>query len=182
MSTDTLLEQAVMGRRIEFAYYSNLHSDTDTVWHPGIITAIEAGYMTLLACIRLDGERRSALRIPFDFEGIRYLDEVIDVPELPMGRFHPTAADMAGEWEGVPIAGFEDDDIVLLTADKDAAHRALTAYARDMSWDLDFIGAHRMTLRWAVFEWQPEDAHHDWLMSFAAEGDDMAVHLYYLPA
>jgi hypothetical protein len=34
-----------------------------------------------------------------------------------------------------------------------------------------------------VFEWEPEDAESPWTVSWdAAEGDDQAVHIYYLPA
>lgn len=180
--TTTLSAEAVVGRRIEFAYYSNLHGGAETVWHPGIITATEPGYTTMLACIRLDGERRSGLRIPVDYEGLRYLDEVVDVPELPMGRFHPTAADMSGEYGGVLVCEFEEGDIAFLTADPDTARAALTAYGTAMDMYLGGSELDHLEARWVVFEWEPEDAECPWFMRFADEGDDMAVHVHYLPA
>ncbi|MFI2620459.1 hypothetical protein [Streptomyces sp. NPDC018584] len=183
MSTPTLPGKAVVGRRVEFAFYSNLQSDAETVWHPGIIIDTEPGLTgATLTRIRLDGERRSSLYIPLDYEGLRYLDEVVEVPKLPMGRFHPTASDGFDEYEGVLLAGLEDDSVVLLTADPAAAHRALAAYAHELGWELEFVSVDRMTLRWVVFEWQPEDADHDWVMNFADQGDDMALPVHYLPA
>lgn len=183
--TDTLTptDLAVVGRRIEFAYYSNLQSDSDTLWHPGIITAIEPGYTTQLACIRLDGERRSGIRVPFDYEGLRYLDQVVGVPALPMGRFTPAAANLKAEtYEGVPAVELEEGDLLILTDDQDRAGRILTAYAMANDWALDGLGADRLKKRWVAFEWAPEDAEYDWLVGDAAPGDEHAVHVHYLPA
>jgi hypothetical protein len=180
--TSTLTEKAVIGRRVQFAYYSNLQSDSETVWHPGIITAIEPGLTNvMLASIRLDGERRSGLHIPTDYEGMRYLDQVVPVPELPMGRFTPTADDFGGDWEGVPILQCESEDIVILTDDQARAAVALHAFCQDMLIDREYLPA--MQSRWAVFEWEPEDAEIPWTVNWdAAEGDDQALHIYYLPA
>lgn len=178
-STET---RAVVGRRVEFAYYSNLQSDSETVWHPGIITGTEPGLIgVMLACIRLDGERRSGLHIPTDYEGLRYLDQVVPVPQLPMGRFTPTADHFGGAWEGVPVFQLGDDDIVILTADRPRAAAALNAFCQDMYIDREYLPA--MQARWAVFEWEPEDAECPWTVRWdATEGDEQAVRIFYLPA
>ena len=182
--TLTLPAKAVVGRRIEFAYYSNLHSDEPTVWHPGIITALNPGLNgTVLAHLRLDGRRRSALHITTGYEGLRYLDEVVDVPPLPMGRFTPTAETLKAEvHEGVPVVELEEGDLFALTADRDIAVRAMTGYAKAHDWYVDDLTSDRLKAQWSVFEWAPLDAEYDWHMNDAAEGDDMAVHAYYLPA
>ncbi|MFD0509400.1 hypothetical protein ACFQ0G_53840 [Streptomyces chiangmaiensis] len=40
-----------------------------------------------------------------------------------------------------------------------------------------------LTLRWAVFEWEPEDSECPWTVRWdAVEGDDQAVRIYHLPA
>jgi hypothetical protein len=183
MSISTL-EQAVVGRRVEFAYYSNLQSDSKTVWHPGIITATEPGLTGVtLAVIRLDGERRSGLHIPVDYEGLRYLAQVVDVPELPMGRFQPTKS-MPGfeEFEGVLVVILGDDRLVMVTADPVKAVTAANERLLDMGAYGDAT-TEQLRSGWAVFEWQPEDAEHDWFMDFSAEeGDDHAVRIHYLPA
>ena len=101
-------------------------------------------------------------------------------PPRPMGRFHPTADDLQGEWEGVPATEFEDGDIVLVTDDRTAALKALTAYAADMGLDLEFHSD--MEARWVVFEWQPEDAEYRYFMHFTTEDADMALPVHYLPA
>lgn len=180
--TSTLAEKSVVGRRVKFTYYNNLQSDSETVWHHGIITAIDPGLTdVMLASIRLDGERWSRLRIPTDHEGLRYLDQVVPVPDLPMGRFTPTADDFDGAWEGVPVFQCEFEDIVILTDDQTRAAVALHAFCKDMLIDREYLSA--MQSRWAVFEWEPEGAHYPWTVNWdAAEDDDQALHIYYLPA
>jgi hypothetical protein len=179
--TSTLTEKAVAGRRVQFAYHSSLHGDSATLYTPGIITGTEPGLSgALRARIRLDGER-SNLSIAVDYEGIRYLDEVVPVPELPMGRFHPTADDLGWDWEGVPACSLESEDIILLTHDQDRAEAALREFCKDMWIDPEYLPA--MQSRWAVFEWEPEDADIPWTIRWdAAEGDDQALRIYYLPA
>ncbi|WP_405944710.1 hypothetical protein [Streptomyces sp. NBC_00932] len=176
MST-TLEAQMVVGRRVEFAYYR-----APDTYLPGIITAIRDDAATLQ--VRLDGKRTS-LACPADYRGLRYLDQVEDVPELTLGRFHPTATDLGGAWEGVPVCRMEEDDIVILASDPSAARGAAAAYLREVSGDSDGVireYLRSLTDRWVVFEWQPEDAEYPWLMTSAAEGDDQALHVHYLPA
>ncbi|MFJ3699543.1 hypothetical protein ACIPW9_36375 [Streptomyces sp. NPDC090052] len=175
---ETMLEaQAVVGRRVEFAYYR-----APDTYLPGIITAIRDDAATLQ--VRLDG-KRTTIPCPADYRGLRYLDQVEAVPTLPMGRFHPTAKDLGGAWEGVPVCRMEEDDIVILTADRETARGAAAAYLREVCGDSDGVireYLRSLTDRWVTFEWQPEDAEYPWLMVSAAEGDDQALHIHYLPA
>jgi hypothetical protein len=188
MTTPTLAEKAVTGRRVTFTYYRDL-DQADAPAHPGIITGTEPGYSgALLARIRLDGTR-SNLHIPVDYDGITYLDQVVPVPVLPMGRFIPTADQLEGEWEGVLLCSIgEDGDLIALTTDHDMAVRAMSVYRREMAGCLynpeaDAVDARDVQARWAVFEWEPEDAECPWTVDWdAAEGDDQALHIYYLPA
>ncbi|MFF2411795.1 hypothetical protein [Streptomyces sp. NPDC058092] len=173
----TLETKAVVGRRVEFAYYR----DQDT-YLPGIITAITEDPASLR--IRLDGAR-SNLAVRPDYEGLRYLDEIAPVPALPMGRFHPAAGHFDDNtYAGVAVCQFEDEDIILATANPAAARAALAAYfkAQNMNPDHNRHDPDRLELAWVVFEWQPEDAECPWLMDFAQEGDDMAIQIHYLPA
>lgn len=171
----TLQQKAVVGRRVEFAYYR----DQDT-YLPGIITAITTDPASLR--IRLDGAR-SNLPCRHEYKGIRYLDEVGPVPDLPMGRFHPTFRDFDGStYAEVPVCMFDDEDIVILTADPDAADAALAAYCKTQDMDIEYLDQERLETHWAVFTWEPEDADCPWLMTLASEGDDMAVQIHYLPA
>lgn len=181
--TSTLTDKAVVGRRVQFAYHHSLVNDSETLYHPGIITGTEPGLSgALRALIRLDG-RRSNLSIPVDYEGLRYVDEVVPVPDLPMGRFTPTADDFGGDWEGVPVCSLESEDIILLTDDRSRAAAALHEFCKDMWIDIDRESLPALQSGWAVFEWQPEDSEHPWMVRWdAAEGDDHAVHIYYLPA
>jgi hypothetical protein len=177
--TTTLAEKAVAGRRVTFTYHRDRNLPEPTAY-PGIITGTEPGYSgSLLAKVRLDG-RRSNLRIPLDYEGLHYLDEVIPVPDLPMGRFHPTADDFGGDWEGVPVCSLDNEAIVILTADRLRAAVALAAFCKDMGFDQEYLPS--MEDRWAVFEWQPEDAEIPWFMDLAEQDDDQAIHIHYLPA
>lgn len=176
MTTATLHPMDQAGRRVEFAF----RSDPDRHL-PGVITGIDTTQHKPVLKVRLDGTR-SNLHVQADYDGLRYLDSLGPVPELPMGRFRPTAADLAGAWAGVPVCQFEDEDVIVLTADRGAALRAITAYCTDMDWDMEFESLDCLVARWVVFEWQPEDAEGPWLMYFAAEGDDMALQIHYLPA
>jgi hypothetical protein len=176
-----LTEKAVVGRRILFTYYRDLKRP-DAPAHPGIITGLVPTQGASLK-IRLDG-KRSSLHSPPDYEGLRYLDEVLDpVPGLPMGRFHPTPDQLNGVWEGVPVCWIsEDGDLILLTTDRDAAVRAATANFTEVGVDPAYVDFEGLQLVWAYFEWQPEDADSDWRVRFTSEGDDQAIQLYYLPA
>lgn len=180
MMTSTLTDQAVAGRRIQFTYHHDL---PDGPAYPGIITSTKTAVSGApLAYVRLDG-KRSNLTVPVDYEGLRYLDEIVPVPALPVGRFRPTAKDFEGEWEGVLVCQLADEDIIALTGNPALAEAALTAYCTDMGMDLEFVDLYAMEARWAVFEWRSEDAESPWTVCLdAAESDDMAVRLYYLPA
>lgn len=180
--TSTLTEKAVRGRRVELAYYRDLKTAGDkATYHPGIITGVDGGVW-----IRLDGTRCN-LRSPADYEGLRYLDQVVPVPELPMGRFTPEPSDTNGLYEkaGVLFAavGEDGEDWIFVTDDRDKAYEAATAYAQEVGAELDWIHAEDLMPCWAVFEWEPEDAECPWTVNWgAAEGDDQAVLIYYLPA
>jgi len=185
--TSTLAEKAVVGRRVTFTYYRDLE-ETDAVTHPGIITDTEPGFSegTLIARVRLDG-KRSSMHIPAAYEGLTYLDEVVPVPELPMGRFLPVASDGNGFYEkaGVLVAavGEDGEDLIVLTGDRVAARAAVGEYAQWTGLDLDYIAAGDLRAKWAVFEWEPEDAECPWTVRWdAVEGEDQAVHIYHLPA
>ncbi|MEW2266924.1 hypothetical protein [Streptomyces sp. NPDC047868] len=176
--TSTLTEKPVVGRRILFTRYSDL---PDGPRHPGVIAEIVPTQGASLK-IRLDG-RRSNLHVPPDYQGLTYLDETGPVPPLPMGRFHPSVDELEGEWQGVPVCSIsEDGDIVLLTTDRQKAVTAATAYLKDAWVDLDFVHWDGLVLRWAYFEWQPEDSDTDWYMHWCSEADHQAIQLYYLPA
>ncbi|MGW2725521.1 hypothetical protein [Streptomyces sp. NPDC001492] len=181
----SLTQKAVVGRRIEFTRYSDLKL-SDSPKKPGVITGLKPEQGASVR-IRLDGRRSTFYTRP-DFEGLTYLDDVGPVPALPMGRFHPTLDDLEGEWEGVPICSLgEDGQLIALTADREAATNAMNAYQLDVSGCLynpafDMVAADRLEAHWAYFEWQPEDAECPWFVHWTHEGDDQAVHLYYLPA
>lgn len=190
--TSALAEKAVVGRRVEFAYYSNLHSDSETVWHPGIITALEPGLTgALLALIRLDG-KRSTLSIPLDYEGLAYLDEVVPVPDLPMGPFIPTATyphpGVLVEKAGVLVTAVGEDggDLIAITTDRTAAETAIRERAVEVGFDVDYLDFDRMQAKWGVFDWEPYDpdcpwAADDWFVRWdAAESDEKAVHIFHL--
>ncbi|MFF4943708.1 hypothetical protein [Streptomyces rubiginosohelvolus] len=172
--TVTLPAQAVIGRRVEFAYYRD-----QTTFLPGIITAITDDPASLR--VRLDGKRNNLACRP-DYDGIRYLDQVIPVPALPMGVFTPTAEDFGGiTYADVPVCWLDDEDIVILTGDPDAARAALVAYCKAQDIDPEYA-EDPLTAAWARFEWQPEDAESDWQVRFDGEDVDGAVQVHYLPA
>jgi hypothetical protein len=184
--SSTLKEKAAVGRRVTFTYYRNL-GQADGPAHPGIITGTEPGLSgALRALIRLDGTR-STLSIPVTYQGITYLDEVVPVPDLPMGRFIPFASDQNGFYEkaGVLVAAIGEDgeDLIVVTDNADKARAALADYADWTGLDPDSMGLHHLRPYWAVFEWEPENAEGPWTVRWdAAEGDDQAVHIYLLPA
>lgn len=181
----TVAEKAVVGRRILFTYYRDLKRQ-DPPQHSGVITDLLLNQGSCVK-IRLDGER-SSLHIPPHYQGLTYLDEVLDpVPALPMGRFTPTAADLGGAWEGVPVCLLEDaaggEHVIALTGDTTAAHAAVAAYLKQTGWDVEFVNLDRLEPRWAVFEWEPEDSDTPWTVNWdATGGDDMAVRIHYLTA
>jgi hypothetical protein len=136
--------------------------------------------------LRLDGTRNS-LYVPPNYQGLRYLDEIGPVPELPMGRFIPEASDSNGFYmqAGSLLAAIGEDgeELVIVTDDLAKAQAAATAWAKETGLDLDYLGLEDLDPRWVVFEWEPEDAECPWTVSWeASEGDDQAVHIYYLPA
>jgi hypothetical protein len=170
---DTL--PAEVGRRIILTGYSGT-----TIPYPGIITDVTGP----LVHVRLDGHR-SYLEISADSPKLRYLDEVVPVPVLPMGRFYPTSDDLGFEYDGVPIGEFEDGDVIALTTDPAKAAAAINRFDREMAgeayYDPEFaVTARDVELRWAYFEWQPEDAECQWLVHWATAADDKAIQLHYL--
>lgn len=175
--TTNIETKAVVGRRVELALYR----DKDN-YLPGIITAVTGDEAALR--IRLDGKRYS-IPVRADHPYLRYLDEVVPVPALPMGRFVPTAEDMLGVWEGVPLAtiGEDGEDLILLTDDPVKAQAAAAAFDAEVGIDLAAIDYESMRACWAVFTWEPEDAPSPWTVNWdAAEGDGLAVQIHYLPA
>ncbi|MEU5043213.1 hypothetical protein [Streptomyces griseorubiginosus] len=173
--SSTLTQKVVVGRRIIHDHAARKAK------LPGIITRVydDGGFR-----IRLDGDRHTFPVPPKFVDRVTFLDEVTEVPALPMGRFHPTVNELEGEWEGVSVCTVsEDGDLVLLTTDKEKAKAAATAYFRWAGIDLDYVNFDRLKLVWAVFEWEPEDADTDWTVRWdAAEGDAQAIRLYFLPA
>ena len=181
-TTLNVAEEAVVGRRVTLTYHRDLKLP-DPPAHPSIITRISEDKASLW--IRLDGKRYNLAARP-DYQGLTYLDEVLDsVPALPMGPFTPTADNMLGVWEGVPLAtvGEDGDDLVLLTDDPDKARAAAIAYDTETGVDTSCVNYGRLKAVWAVFEWEPEDAEFPWTVRWdAEENDDQAVRIHYLPA
>ena len=154
--SSTLDTKAVVGRRITFTYYRDLDQAAPPA-HPGIITGTEPGYSgNLLALIRLDGTR-STLRIPLDYDGLAYLDEVGPVPELPMGPFTPVADDRHGFYEkaGVLLAAIgEDGEDLVLIAEPGRQEKAIEASARyldSVGVDIHYVNFDAIRPYWAVF-------------------------------
>jgi hypothetical protein len=176
--------RAVPGRRVLFTRYSDL--DKPDAAKPGTITGLVPTQGSSVK-IRLDGQR-STLHVPPDYQGLTYLDEIGNVPALPMGRFTPTVDELEGEWEGVPICSIgEDGDVIALTNDHKQAVHAISVYRRDMAGclynpDFDAVAAAAVRAFWAVFEWQPEDSEMPWIVRWPADGEDHAVRIHYLPA
>jgi len=180
-TTQTAHPKAEIGRRVLHTRYRDLpHGPA----YPGVITSISDDQPASLR-IRLDGTRCN-LHVRPNYEGLTYLDEVTDVPALPMGRFIPVADDRHGfhAKAGVLVAtvGEDGEDLVLITADLAKAREAAAAYAEEIGLDLDSVDYTDLRPEWVVFTWEPEDADSPWLMDQATEGDDHAIHIYYLPA
>lgn len=179
--SSALKEKAVVGRRILFTYYRDLNQPEPPAY-PGIITSVAEDKASVR--VRLDGKRYN-LTPRTDYRGLTYLDEVVTVPALPMGRFTPTPADMLGVWEGVPLStiGEDGEDLILITDDPAKARAAAMAYDQEVGVHPDSADYGRLRPGWAVFEWEPEDSECPWTVRWdAAEGDDQAVHIFYLPA
>ena len=186
MTTTTVQEKAVVGRRVLFTRYSDL--DKPDSAKPGVITGLvpEQGASVK---IRLDGSR-STLHARPGYQGLTYLDETGPVPELPMGRFTPTVDEMEGEWEGVLVCSVsEDGDVIALTGDHKKAVRAITVYRREMAGciynpESDAVDPDDVKAWWAIFEWQPEDAEMPWTVRWDddLEGTDHAIRIHHLPA
>ncbi len=181
-TAQTAHPKAVRGRRVTYTY--NHGGQTQRA---GVITdTMTAVNGTQLVKVRLDGAR-SNLHIPADHDNLTYLDEVGDVPELPMGRFRPTTGSLGFDFQynDVPVCGFEDGDVVAIAPSRASANAAVATYLREVEGIDDEHTIHEslgwMKPRWVVFEWEPEDAECVWRMNPASEGDDQAVHVYYLP-
>lgn len=178
--------RAVRGRRVEFTYYRDL-DQADGPVYPGIITGTEPGLSgALLTRVRLDGTR-SNLSIPAAYEGIKYLDEVVPVPDLPMGSFTPVADDRNAFYEKagvlVTAVGEDGETFIALTGDETKARVALVRYAKDSGWDPEYIDLDDLRPCWAVFTWEPEDAECPWTVRWdASEDDDQAIRIHHLPA
>lgn len=175
---------AVVGRRIEFTYYRDLKRPNPPT-HPGIITRLTPSQgAPVSVSLRLDGTRTS-LHIPPNYQGLRYLDQVVPVPVLPSGPFKPTLTDVGGfEWEGVPAFEITDDVVIALTPDRAKAVAAMNAYFVLTLGIHDYnITLHTRGLRYGLgrFEWEPEDADLPWTMRLTAGPDDFTVPLHYLP-
>ena len=184
MPDTTLPAEAVVGRRVAFTYHRDLQKTGPG--QVGVITAIDTEQPAALR-IRLNGSR-SNLHVHPDYEGLRYLGDVGPVPELPMGRFQPSTEHpgMDFVYDGVLVIEFEDGDMVAITGDRDKAETAVATYLREQN-GLDDESDIRdelaeLTPEHVVFEWQPEDAECAWLMNHAADGDEQAVQVHYLPA
>lgn len=179
----TLTEKAVVGRRITLTRYSDLQLP-DPPARPGVITGVAEDMAS--AWIRLDGTRYTqATRT--DYPGLAYLDEVVPVPALPMGRFTPERSDENGFWEygGVLLAtlGEDGEDLVILTGDRDKARAAAASYGAVIGLDLDYVDYDGLQPYWAVFTWEPENAESPWTVNWGVvEGDEKAVRIHYLPA
>jgi hypothetical protein len=184
--TTTLETMAVPGRRVERRIHQSVNDDRADVYAPGIITKTQtATNGALLARVRLDGQR-SSLALPADYDGLRYLDQIVDVPELPMGPFTPTDDEKNGftTYAGALAApiGEDGEALVVVTTDLGTAEAAASAYAKATDLDPDYVDVDELKPMWAVFEWEPEESEYPWSVRWdATQGDDHAVHIYYLP-
>jgi hypothetical protein len=174
---------AQIGRRVTYAYYNARPAE-----HRGVITGAKtAANGSPIALVRLDGTR-SSIHIPADHEGLHYLDEVGPVPELPMGRFQPGLEHPAMDYayDGVMVLEFDDGDMAAITDDRAKAEAAVATYLREqcgIEAETEIVDElAELKLQWVVFEWQPAEAECAWLMNYAAEGDDQALQVHYLPA
>lgn len=176
MSVTTISAKAEVGRRVTFSYVN------DPKQIEGVITHVAGPDIK----VRLDGQR-SNLHLRADYEGLRYLAETGPVPVLPMGRFQPSTqhAGIDYEYDGVLVVEFDEGDMAAITSDRAKAEGAVATYLREQSGIDDETTVRdeltELQLQWVVFEWQPEGAECDWLMSPAAADDDQALQVYYLP-
>jgi hypothetical protein len=181
MTTELQQPQVETGRRVTYEFYNARKP------HPGVITGTKTtDNGDVIALVRLDGQR-SSMHVPVDLEGLQLLGEVGPVPELPMGRFQPSLQHPGIDWEydGVIVVQFEEGDLAALTGDRAKAEAAVATYLREQC-GIDDEAAITDELaelkpQWVVFEWEPEDTECAWLMNYAAEGDDQALQVHYLP-
>lgn len=175
---EELARLAVAGRRVMFAY----HRDRGT-YLPGIVTDVITGPNGgPVLLIRLDGQRRPH-HVPADYEFVRYLEEVVPVPALPMGRFTPTASDLGGEVHGVLVCsvGEDGETLIFLTGDKSQAESAAKVYVPELGLDKEYVNLQGLQTAWAVFDWEPADAESEWTVRWdATEADDQAIRIHYL--
>ncbi|MFJ8301568.1 hypothetical protein ACIQ9R_37465 [Streptomyces sp. NPDC094447] len=184
MPAITLPAEAVVGRRVALTLHRDLGKASPGQF--GVITAIEPEQRAALR-IRLDGSR-SNMHVAPDYEGLHYLDEVGPVPELPMGRFQPSAAPAPGMdyvYDGVLVVEFEDGDMVAITDDRTKAEAAVATYLREQA-GIDDEGDIRHALtdlieRDVFFAWEPEDAECAWFMHPADEDGTDVMRVHYLP-
>ncbi len=101
-------------------------------------------------------------------------------------RFRPVQDDDLGFWQhdGTVYAtvGEDCENVLILTADQDTAMKVAAAHFHDVGIDLADVDFDAMRALWAVFEYMPETPDYLWQWSPAAEGDDQAVPVHYLPA
>ena len=180
--TTTPRNRPVVGRRVLHTRHRDLGKPGAA--KPGIITELflnQGGQVK----IRLDGQRWT-MHVPANYQGLTYLDEVVPVPELPMGRFTPFASDQFGFYEksGVLLAviGEDGEDYVIVTDSLDKARAAALAYDEEIG--VDSVEYGRLSPRWAVFEWEPEDAEYPWIVRWDddLEGTDHAIRIHHLTA
>lgn len=170
-SAQALPGQAVPGRRVT---YRHPILDTDLT---GSIEKVDEG--TLLR-VRLDGHRRP-ITVQASSELVTYLDEVTDLPPIPVGRFTPIPEELNAVRAGVPLAVIGANDLILLTTDPDAAIAAATDYLPDMGYNPATVDWTTLETRWAGFDWPEDTTRFDWILTWVAEGDDQALHVHYLP-
>ena len=176
MSTSTIPAEAAVGRRVAFSHIN------DPKRTEGVITHVAGPDIK----VRLDGQR-SNLHLRADYEGLRYLAEIVPVPVLPMGRFQPSTqhAGIDYEYDGVLVVEFDEGDMAAITSDRAKAEGAVATYLREQAGIDDETTVRdelaELQLQWVVFEWQPEGAECDWLMNPAAADDDESLQVYYLP-
>jgi hypothetical protein len=164
--------KATPGRRV---VYRHPVVDTDL---PGIIASIDEGNLLRL---RLDGHRRT-VTVTDSSEHVTYLEETGQLPPaVPVGRFHPIPEELTAVRAGVPLTVVDGNNLLLLTADRDAAVSAVTAFLPDMGYDPNGIDWTLLEARWAVFEWSEDLSSYAWALTWGVEGDDQAVHVHYLP-
>jgi len=181
-STASLEDLAVIGRRVLFTYHRDLGTGPE---HPGIITGTEVGFGVTVALVRLDG-KRSPLSVPTDYEGLTYLDQVVDGPALPTGSFIPVANDKNAiqEHDGVLYAqtGEDGEYLVVVTDDLEAAKKVARHHAKSIGLSLTEDDLEAFDGELSTFVWEPEGAECPWVVGPAEDGDENAVHTFTLYA